>query len=150
MAAERKPLCVCGGSAVQHTTIDDVDEGCWGTCCVEKAQVDRCHEYRPRATTTTRVRAKPVGTAQGTSLADAIGSLKQGTTRKAVFDIIRNRGEHGATDDEVEAIMGRSHQTVSAARNTLSSDGLILATTKKRNTRYGQPATVWIVARQGA
>ena len=74
--------------------------------------------------------------------------------RGAVLTAIAGRDE-GATDDEVEQITGRTHQSVSAARNTLLRDALIDRLRDDdgcevhRRTRSGNPATVWTVTRDG-
>lgn len=50
----------------------------------------------------------------------------------------------GWTDDELEQAMGRTHQSVSACRNTLARKGLIAATAQTRKTRSGNDAIVWV------
>lgn len=49
----------------------------------------------------------------------------------------------GFTDDELEMKTGRTHQSVSAARNTLFRKGLIHPTGERRSTRSGNDAIVW-------
>jgi len=50
----------------------------------------------------------------------------------------------GWTDDELEQALNRSHQSVSAARNTLMRRGYVVATDERRNTRWGNPAVVYV------
>ncbi len=50
---------------------------------------------------------------------------------------------HGYTDDELEAMFGRTHQSVSATRNTLMRKGLIEDSGAKRQNRSGNLAIVW-------
>lgn len=63
--------------------------------------------------------------------------------RARVLDLIRSRGARGATDDEVEVALGLPHQTASARRRELVVAGAVEATTARRLTRSGSPATVW-------
>lgn len=60
--------------------------------------------------------------------ANALG--RSGTLRRLIVDEIRTaerRDEHGRTDWELEAITGRSHQSVSGARATLKKQGWLEA-----------------------
>jgi hypothetical protein len=50
----------------------------------------------------------------------------------------------GATDDYVEIALGRSHQSVSGARNTLVKKGYLVDTGIRVNNRYGNKAIIWI------
>ena len=64
-----------------------------------------------------------------------------------VLAAIRARGEHGATDDEIEQATGLRHQTASARRRGLVLKKLIVADgDKTRKTRSGRAAQVWRVA----
>lgn len=49
----------------------------------------------------------------------------------------------GYTDDELEVLTGRTHQSISATRNTLMRKGLIVASAGTRMTRSGNEAIVW-------
>lgn len=62
-----------------------------------------------------------------------------------VFSAIAARGEQGVTDDELELMTGLRHQTVSARRRTLVLKQLICDSTRRRLTRSGRSAVVWIV-----
>lgn len=73
---------------------------------------------------------------------------RKGTLARQVFDLIGSR--RGLTDDELEYATGRSHQSVSSARNRLMEDGLVYDSGEVRTTRYGHDATVWKVARLSA
>lgn len=70
-----------------------------------------------------------------------------GTIRCRVAEVVADRG--GATDDEVERALGLSHQSASAAMSTLRRDGWLVEARDAtgaaivRDTRYGNPATVW-------
>ena len=154
MSVVRPGLCaVCGHSRVQHRPAEPDDEpGCWGRSCIEGPPEARCAEFaetKPRARRTPDVdrEVAPVGnehpdTAQ---IAASIARLRAGTRRKEAFDAIRLKGLQGLTDDELEALTGRSHQSLSATRNTLMNDGLIVDSGHRRPTRYGSMAIVWVV-----
>jgi hypothetical protein len=49
----------------------------------------------------------------------------------------------GATDDDIEVLLRRSHQSVSGARNTLVKKGYLISTGRTRPNRYGNAATIW-------
>jgi hypothetical protein len=75
---------------------------------------------------------------------------RSGTFKAELLAIIRGRAQ-GATDDELEQLTGRSHQSVSAARNSLMRDGHIAAAQHmgqpwRRTTRYANDAQVWVAA----
>lgn len=61
-----------------------------------------------------------------------------------VLDHLRFRGSMGATDDEVEVATGLRHQTASARRRTLVLKGLVIDSGRRRATRSGRQAVVWI------
>lgn len=50
----------------------------------------------------------------------------------------------GFTDDELEIRMSRTHQSVSATRNTLMRKGYIVDSGDRRPTRSGNPAIVYV------
>jgi hypothetical protein len=62
-----------------------------------------------------------------------------------VYYLILNAGAHGATDDEIEYNTGLRHQTASARRRELVILGKIKDSGRRRLTRSGRRATVWIV-----
>lgn len=70
---------------------------------------------------------------------------KSGTLRRMVYDQIARSGALGATDDEIERALNRSHQSVSGARNTLAGDDLIRDSGLRRKTRYRNDAIAWVV-----
>lgn len=65
---------------------------------------------------------------------------------KLVLQAIRARGQHGATDDELELMTGLSHQTASARRRTLVLKDALIDSGQRRLTRSGRRAIVWWVA----
>jgi hypothetical protein len=84
----------------------------------------------------------------GTSKAAAVKARpRAGSARVAIVEWVAERGELGATCDEVEAALGLSHQSCSARFNELKSTKfgrLLVATGEKRNTRSGSPAMVYV------
>lgn len=134
----RPPVCAnCAGSQTNHSGPD----GCWCRACLKKPEEERCQNYTPRPEKRRRQVEVPVDARQR---AEALASLRDGSLRKSIFRQVQLRGEKGYTDDELETVMGRSHQSVSAARNGLVKDGLLVDSGEKRPTRYGAEATVWV------
>lgn len=82
-------------------------------------------------------------------------------TSKAIVDKIRTGSlqdrlltqfqwsEMGWTDDELEQRTGRSHQSVSATRNTLMRKGYVVDSGDRRKTRSGNDAIVWVWTGKG-
>lgn len=74
-----------------------------------------------------------------------------GTLRRQIVEAVRLAP---ATDDELETRLGRTHQSVSAARNRLVEDGwlepmAVLGEIQTRPTRSGNDATVWALSPEG-
>lgn len=63
----------------------------------------------------------------------------------AVYGLI-SKHPLGMTDFDLEDALGRSHQSVSAARNALMMSGLVTDSGKRRPNRRGNNATVWVAA----
>ncbi len=80
-----------------------------------------------------------------TSIA-AAASMKQTAPilRAKVEAFIRNCAVTGATDDEVEVAMGLRHQTASARRVELLKREIVYDSGRRRKTRSGRNATVWV------
>lgn len=91
--------------------------------------------------------APPVGRNHPqTAYAAAAAMGPEFATRKGqVLAVIQHAGDHGATDDEIEVALKCTHQGASAARNTLMNEGKVMASARRRSTRHGRKATVWIV-----
>lgn len=64
---------------------------------------------------------------------------------RQVLDYIERQGVLGATDDEIETVLGLSHQSVSARRYDLADAGWIRPSGQTRKTRSGGQAKVWVV-----
>lgn len=72
-----------------------------------------------------------------------------GTHRLKVLQLIAERRNHGATDDEIEHALGLRHQTASARRNELVKDGWIVKSQMERPTSSGDMAVVWVLTEAG-
>lgn len=85
----------------------------------------------------------PSNNGQPTSVAVAQKmALKAGRLNHEVFWLIY-RASAGMADHELEAKMGRTHQSVSATRNTLMNKGYVHALGETRLTPAGNEALVW-------
>jgi hypothetical protein len=67
------------------------------------------------------------------------------TLESQVFDLVRQAGDRGLTDDELEVLTALSHQTVSARRRTLVLKRMLRDGGQRRRTRSNRLATVWIL-----
>src|SRR3989344_3615049 len=80
-----------------------------------------------------------------TSVAAAVSILPDlGRLEERVYGYIDTSLDHGRTDDELEVLAGLSHQTTSARRRTLVLKGLVQDSGRRRATRSGRKATVWV------
>jgi hypothetical protein len=68
----------------------------------------------------------------------------KGLQRLVLTAIARN--PLGLTDFDLESALGRSHQSVSAARNTLMNAGLVTDSGKTRPNARGNRCIVWVVS----
>jgi hypothetical protein len=65
-----------------------------------------------------------------------------------VYNMIKTAGWEGCTTDEIEAKLGRTHQSISARVNELANmkpKPLIEARAARRKTRAGKPAAIYIL-----
>lgn len=94
----------------------------------------------------------PVITRNQTATSQAAGEaarLRSGSLREKAYKLIATE-PNGATTDEIEVALGRSHQSVSSAVHTLRSAGHITALIRDgaevhRDTRSGSAATVYVI-----
>ena len=70
-----------------------------------------------------------------------------GALEARVHDLIRDAGERGSTDEELETAMGLAHQTISARRRGLVRKGFVVDSGRERPTRSGRSAVVWVLGR---
>lgn len=71
--------------------------------------------------------------------------MRAGTLQGDVLHALINKSAvfGGATDDELERFLGRSHQSVSGARNTLVRKGYVVDSGERRKNSHGNMAIVW-------
>lgn len=81
-------------------------------------------------------------TAPDTSKA-IVDKIRAGSLQDAMLALFITWSVSGLTDDEIETRMGRTHQSVSACRNTLMRKGYVVDSGKRRRTRSGNEAIVW-------
>lgn len=80
-----------------------------------------------------------------TAVAAAARALpKTGTMRRITYDHLVAVGDHGATDHELEVHFGRTHQSMSACRNSLMRDGWVTDSGRRRPLPNGNKAIVWV------
>lgn len=80
-------------------------------------------------------------TAAGASVRGNIGKLA-----RQCFDeiqVVCDSGSHGLTVDQLEQLLNRSHQSVSARVNELRDKGWVVDSGERRKTRSGRSAIVW-------
>ena len=77
---------------------------------------------------------------------ESIAPFKE-TMTETVFNVIRDAGSHGCTDDEIEVILDGRHQTVSSRRWDLARNDRIVKTGERRINRSGCKANVWVVSK---
>lgn len=68
------------------------------------------------------------------------------TLRAAVLGLLVERGDDGATDEEIQLALGLASNTEIPRRWELVNLRLVVASGRRRPTRSGCPATVWVVA----
>lgn len=129
MSHQRTKCATCGGGPAHHSGMDN--EGCWCPACLESPVIERCHSYR----------SMPLVTPKRARVSSAKSLPRVGSKRRAVYDFIVKK--HGCSDDELEYLTGWSHQSVSAARNSLMEEGLVRDIGERRPNRNGHPAIVW-------
>ncbi len=88
------------------------------------------------------------GHSNKTTSLEAARSMKQslGALQARVLDHIRR---YPSTDEEIERILGLSHQSASARRRELVLGGEIIDSGDRRKNSTGRMAIVWRVAREG-
>jgi len=59
------------------------------------------------------------------------------------IEVVYNSGSHGLTVDQLEQLLNRSHQSVSARVNELRDKGWVVDSGERRKTRSGRKAIVW-------
>lgn len=88
---------------------------------------------------------RPDAPATSHALAARLSPLRERTVRLEVFALVAawTPAVGGLTDDDLERLLRRAHQSVSATRNALVADGYLTDSGTTRLTRYGNAAVVW-------
>lgn len=135
---------VCKGTKTQHLVLGGDEEGCWCPRCLQRDPADRCYTFAAEDRPPVDRQVSRTGSWHPATavLAGERAALRAGSLRKVMYDALRRTTE-GMTDDEMEALLVKSHQTVSAARNTLMNDGWVRDSGRRRLTKWGNPAIVW-------
>ena len=82
----------------------------------------------------------------GSETSEAAGaSVDRLSLRDQVYALILRR-RTGLTDDDIEDELLMRHQTASARRRELVLQGKVVDSGRKRPTRSGRLATVWVIA----
>mgnify|MGYP001411246627 CR=1 FL=1 len=69
-----------------------------------------------------------------------------GQMREQVLAYLRRVGSYGATDEEIQRVLGLSPNTARPRRVDLVRSGLVCDSGRTRATASGRKATVWVVA----
>lgn len=82
-----------------------------------------------------------------TSVAAAEGiEPRAETLRRAVLEFLRQRGEQGATDEEIQDALAMPGNTARPRRRELQMAGLVVDSGNTRETRSGRQAVIWVAA----
>lgn len=90
---------------------------------------------------------KPPPYARGSDTSEAAASSVTeltGKWRTMVYELIAKRKDYGATCDECEVELARRHQNISARIWELRHQGFIVDSERRRLTRSGRRAVVWV------
>lgn len=80
------------------------------------------------------------------SVAANPGKSDKAQQREDVYKVFAREGSYGATSDEVEVLLGKPHQSVSARITELKKFGRLKITSALRKTRAGRYARVLVCA----
>lgn len=81
--------------------------------------------------------------------AAAVALRRSGSLRAEVLALVAVRKDKGATSDEIERHLKRSHQSISATLYGLAKDGLCVQEGPTRLTQYRNEAVAYLVTRFG-
>lgn len=85
----------------------------------------------------------PNSTATSNAAAVAIAPNAR-TLRGQVYDLLVERGQHGATDEEMQTLLNMNPSTQRPRRGELVTDGRVADSGRTRATRSGRSAVVWV------
>ena len=90
----------------------------------------------------------PRGSADTSRLAASEADERAPSRRQIVRDLIRGRGEQGATIDELQLTTGWLVQSVCPIVRVLVECAEVIDSGRRRPTRSGAPAKIWIPVRR--
>jgi hypothetical protein len=67
-----------------------------------------------------------------------------------IYAYLRDCGDHGATDQEIQDILGIDGNSERPARRQLEKDKRVRRTPRWRFTRAKRPAIIWVATRRAA
>ena len=70
--------------------------------------------------------------------------LKSGSWRKLIYTFVASRKAEGATDQEIQAYLNKSGDTIRPTRKTLEKDGLLVDSNRTRKNAAGNDCVVWV------
>lgn len=73
-----------------------------------------------------------------------------GSQLDRILKFVRDRGQHGATNEEIAEGTGIKLQSVCARARALELAGKVIDSKRQRNTTSGHPAKIWVAAGQGS
>jgi hypothetical protein len=71
---------------------------------------------------------------------------KRGSNRAKVYQFILDRQDRGATDQEMQASLNMSGDTLRPTRLSLAKDGMIYDSGKTRQNPNGNECIVWVAS----
>lgn len=101
------------------------------------------HQYKQESLLSPAHHSAPKGTSE--VAAKMIEPLSR-SRRELVFDAIKDSGLNGLTDEEGAAATGLSAQSYTPRRNELVKLGLVVDSRRRRSTRSGRQAAVWMLS----
>lgn len=69
---------------------------------------------------------------------------KSGTLRRSVYELLHERGSYGCIDEEIQILLDMNPSTQRPRRVELVDKGLVIDSGKRRPTKAGIGAVVWI------
>lgn len=101
------------------------------------------HQYKQESLLPPAHHSAPKGTSE--VAAEMIKPLSR-SRRELVFNVIKDAGSNGLTDEEGAAATGLSAQSYTPRRNELVKLGSVVDTGRRRRTRSGRRAAVWMLS----
>ena len=84
---------------------------------------------------------------RSTSIAALIkAEPKRGSNRQRVYQYILDKQEHGATDQELQAVLHMAGDTLRPTRLSLAKDNMIYDSGKTRQNANGNECIVWVAS----